>query len=586
MALDYSYFLSGRGPRDIPEAVEDSGACEGTGRLGPPIPADDPAATVTEPGATVTAREPGGQDEDATVTPRPDDGEPSPVEEGDGAPAGEEAALAARERIAAERAEYGRLKGCRHEAALRMRRLTRDVLAAERGSRHGNEVFSRLQLAQAEHETASDAAAAYLRAHPDAVPVYAAARRFHDLGIATVPPKDDGSKSPIGEWKTYMECLPRDEELLTWHQAGTSGLGIVCGRTDRADACGLEMFEPEGRAVREGIWDEFLGRIAETGLTECWERIAAGYHEKTPGGGNHYYWLCADYSGNLKLAKRLATEEELAENPQDKYRTLLETRGQGGYSVAAPTPGSFHESGRPWTVAAGSPETVAVITPEEREEILRCARLCDKVPKLHEHPERAKHETIGGPDRSPAGIPLRTRPGDVYNQRGPDWGKILEPHGWQQHGVEDDGTVHWTRPGKAEGTSATTGHPAHEGDKFHCFTSSTVFEPDTSYSKFAVYTILEHDGDWSAAAAQLARDGYVSDEAVCVVPPTAAEGTWAPPRDIPGAPGQGAGGRIQLTNGEEIVLRLRWAIETGRLSDRVFLSSGQLVALNCIPGTR
>jgi hypothetical protein len=282
MALDYSYFLSGRGPRDIPEAVEDSGACEGTGRLGPPIPVDDPAATVTEPGATVTDREPGGQDEDATVTPRPDDGEPSPVEEGDGAPAGEEAALAARERIAAERAEYGRLKGCRHEAALRMRRLTRDVLAAEQGSRHGNEVFSRLQLAQAEHETASDAAAAYLRAHPDAVPVYAAARRFHDLGIATVPPKDDGSKSPIGEWKTYMECLPRDEELLTWHQAGTSGLGIVCGRTDRADACGLEMFEPEGRAVREGIWDEFLGRIAETASPSAGSALPPDTTRKRP----------------------------------------------------------------------------------------------------------------------------------------------------------------------------------------------------------------------------------------------------------------------------------------------------------------
>ena len=572
MALGYSYFLSGHGPRDIPKAIEDCGACEGTGRLGPPLVMDDPSRT-----ASVTARELGDQDEDVHVTPWPDGGERSPMEEGDGAPADEEAALAARERIAAEHAEYDRLRSRQKEIRAQVRRLERD-LPLQR-SPHGDEVYSRLKLAKAEHETASDAAAAYLRAHPDAVPVYAAARRFQDLGIATVPPKDDGSKRPVGEWKAYMERLPTDEELLAWHQAGTSGLGIPTGRTDRADGYGIEMFEPEGRAVREGIWDEFLGRIAEAGLTECWERIAAGYHEKTPGGGNHYYWLCADYSGNLKLAKRLATEEELAENPDDKYKTLLETRGRGGYSVAAPTPGSFHKSGRPWTVAAGSPETIAVITPEEREEILRCARLCEKVPKLHEHPERAKHETIGGPDRSPAGIPLRTRPGDVYNQRGPDWGKILESHGWQQDGVEDDGTVHWTRPGKAEGTSATTGHPAHEGDKFHCFTSSTVFEPDTSYSKFAVYTILEHDGDWSAAAAQLARDGYVSDEAVCVVPPTAAEGTWAPPRDIPGAPRQGDGGRIQLTNGEEIVLRLRWAIETGRLSDKVFLSSGALVAV-------
>ena len=81
MALGYSYFLSGHGPRDIPKVIEDCGACEGTGRLGPPLMMDDPSRT-----ASVTARELGGQDEDATVTPRPDNGEPSPVEEGDGAP--------------------------------------------------------------------------------------------------------------------------------------------------------------------------------------------------------------------------------------------------------------------------------------------------------------------------------------------------------------------------------------------------------------------------------------------------------------------------------------------------------------------
>ena len=42
MALGYSYFLSGHGPQDIPKAMEDCGACEGTGRLGPPILMDDP----------------------------------------------------------------------------------------------------------------------------------------------------------------------------------------------------------------------------------------------------------------------------------------------------------------------------------------------------------------------------------------------------------------------------------------------------------------------------------------------------------------------------------------------------------------
>ena len=53
MALDYSYFLSGRGPQDISEAVEDSGACEGTGRLGPPL-MDDPVVPDASRTASVT----------------------------------------------------------------------------------------------------------------------------------------------------------------------------------------------------------------------------------------------------------------------------------------------------------------------------------------------------------------------------------------------------------------------------------------------------------------------------------------------------------------------------------------------------
>ena len=498
MALGYSYFLSGHGPRDIPEAIEDSGACEGTGRLGPPLMIDDLSQT-----ASVTARELGGQDED--VTPWPDDGERSPAEEGikrsntltDAA--AEHARLLAE--IAQARARYqdlqanrpdpGDIKACRAHRAL-------EGAASEA-------VFD-----------ADDAASAYLSEHPDVMPVYGAARRWHDLGVCTVPVKNDGSKRPIGEWKEYQERLPTSDELFGWHHRGRSGLGIVTGRTGREDGLAIEMFELEARAVSEGILDKFTDALKEAGLWEVWLRITAGFWDVSPSGGFHAYWYCEDVTGNVKLAQREATPEELVIKPGDKYRTLIETRGRGGFTVIAPTPGSYHETGRAWEAQGGPPEALAIITAEQREGIFTCARKFHTAGPIHSRKERAKYEKAATPAKGKTRTKTAaktageasTRPGDLYNESGPDWAELLEPDGWTLFQRDSDGTEHWTRPGKDRGTSATTGNPQHETDKLHVFTSSTAFEPGEAYTKFAYYAITKFEGDFAAAAAQLRKDGY------------------------------------------------------------------------------
>jgi hypothetical protein len=94
------------------------------------------------------------------------------------------------------------------------------------------------------------------------------------------------------------------------------------------------------------------------------------------------------------------------------------------------------------------------------------------------------------------------RPGDDYNRRA-RWEDILT--GWTK--VYTAGTTsHWRRPGKSIGTSATTGR--NNADNLYVFSSSTEFDPEKPYRKFAAYTLLQHRGDWSAAARQLAADGY------------------------------------------------------------------------------
>ena len=78
----------------------------------------------------------------------------------------------------------------------------------------------------------------------------------------------------------------------------------------------------------------------------------------------------------------------------------------------------------------------------------------------------------------------------------------LERHGWTL--VCDSVNQLWRRPGKTSGCSATL-----KDRVFYCFSSSAhPFANDTAYCPFAVYTLLEHGGDYAVAASALKAEGY------------------------------------------------------------------------------
>jgi hypothetical protein len=99
----------------------------------------------------------------------------------------------------------------------------------------------------------------------------------------------------------------------------------------------------------------------------------------------------------------------------------------------------------------------------------------------------------------------QVRPGDDFAQR-TDWAAILEPDGWRLHMKQDD-VLHWTRPGKTTGTSATTNALGTDRLKVHS-SNGHPFDPQDSYSKFGAYALLNHGGDHDAAARELAGRGY------------------------------------------------------------------------------
>lgn len=93
-------------------------------------------------------------------------------------------------------------------------------------------------------------------------------------------------------------------------------------------------------------------------------------------------------------------------------------------------------------------------------------------------------------------------------ERRTDWQDILEPSGWRKNHT-DGNVTYWTRPGKRDGISATTGHDP-ERDRLYVFSSSTEFEPETPYTKQGAYAVLHANGNHSQAASQLRKQGYGS----------------------------------------------------------------------------
>lgn len=359
-----------------------------------------------------------------------------------------------------------------------------------------------------------------------------AARAWWTAGFSPLPIRTDGTKSPaLSSWTQYQDERPPAATVKSWFDGSTDGIGIVTGGPG-----GLEMFEFEGRAADK--IDAFVAAVAQAGLGDVWAAMADGYLERSPSGGIHVlYRVDGPPQRSRKLASRPADPEEFeadrarwwAENVEgartddarakavERFEKLtpakfpkveIETRGAHGFVVVAPSFGRTHNTGRPYEILRGGVDQLATITPEQREEIHAVARSFDTMPAR----ELQQPKTP-----SPTGVVEGDRPGDEFNAR-TSWDDILGPAGWTKLRRVGDGWQ-WTRPGKspADGPSATTNTDANGSDRLFVFSTSTEFPPEEPVSKFYAHAILNHGGDMKAAARDLGRQGFGTDDVVRVV---------------------------------------------------------------------
>jgi len=300
----------------------------------------------------------------------------------------------------------------------------------------------------------------------------------HRAGLCVVPPAQDGTKRPFipsgGGWKHYQQQRPTPALLKQWYDPsnGLTGLGLVCGKVSG----NLEALDFDTREA----WDEFCQMAEHCGIAPLVDRIWAGYGEMSPRGA-HLIYRCSEIAGNMKLARQA-----------DGKKAIIETRGEGGYIIVAPSNGSVHPSGGEYRCVSGSIATIVEISPIERKDLIELAKTMTRF-------VRAESTQVESASTGAAG-----RPGEDFNARA-SWSDVLEPHGWRKVFQRGD-TTYWRRPQKTEGVSATTGYAG--SDYLYVFTTSTALESERGYTKFGAYALLNHNADFRAATKALAAQGY------------------------------------------------------------------------------
>lgn len=318
-------------------------------------------------------------------------------------------------------------------------------------------------------------------------------------GLCVLPARLAQKRPALAGWKDYQQRLPTEAEVSAWFANAHDAMCIVTGGVSG----NLELIDFDNGGELFDRW----AKLVEAESPGLMSRLVI---EQSQSGGWHVlYRSAARICGSIHLAQRAVPAPDdrplviagktykprrNAAGAWEIVLTLIETRGEGGLFLCHPTTG--------YELVQGSLDDLPVLTSADRDLLLEAAWSLNEVipPPVAVPPD--PQPNVNG-----------ERPGDAYNERG-DAAGLLTAHGWTL--VRDGENQYWRRPGKNSGWSATL-----RDRVFYVFSSNAApFDGPRSYGPFAVYTLLEHGGDYTRAAAALRSQGYGSSPAPA--PPMAA----------------------------------------------------------------
>jgi len=276
----------------------------------------------------------------------------------------------------------------------------------------------------------------------------------------SVIPCGADKKCTLQTWKRYQSELMTEAEARQCF-ANASWLAVIGGKVSGNLEC-VDFDDPI-------TYEPFL-ELLEIRFPGLPGKLLK---RQTPSGGYHLIYRSSEpVAGNLKLACTSGNE------------VRIETRGEGGYFLSAPSEG--------YTVISGSITDCPILTPEEVQAIHSTAKAFDL------------RQTVCRPSKPTASIIGQKVNGDAPGTRfneAHSVADILEAEGWREDKRTTAG-VAYTRPGKGSGTSGVL---LESTGNFYVFSSNAYpLEPGRSYDAFGLFTTCKHGGDFAAAARELA----------------------------------------------------------------------------------
>ena len=293
----------------------------------------------------------------------------------------------------------------------------------------------------------------------------------HSQNINAIPVNQD--KKPAckswGQWQTQPQTLEESQK----HSNGSSaGIAVITGTASG----GLESIDFDQMEV----YQEYLDAAHGTPMEAIINRIREGYEEQSPKG---IHWL-------YKISN---AGEPFPANEEWSYRGVgpnkngvigpkiaIETRGQGGYIVTAPSLNGKYK------LLSGSLDKISTITMEERKQLKALAKQLD---------DKQDDDIYGKQINLDDAKPI-----DEWKQN-KTWDEILTPDGFTKVSTKGNVTK-WHNEGSENDVSAVSGIGGKsKSDTFICFSSNkpSWMPKDKTLSKFDYIMLRDYQGDFKKA---------------------------------------------------------------------------------------